>query len=349
MEKGQKLPAPDFCNREGGGKANPIPGMGALGNQYSGRMYYTGSGKEDHVTLVQMMLTDLGYDVGSKGPDGKFGNDTEKAVKEFQKAHEDWGGEKLNVDGLVGPETADALNRAMVEVEGWYDQHQTDKELTVEFALLTVRAEALTSPVSIDVDAVTKAKVIIAGEISGITQAVWSAAWDRPKEPARWGDQRDMILTAPGLSANTPVVFTVMQKCKDKTVKVSEVEAVSTDGSAKAAFGDWFHREQVTSFVQLKEDDPDNFPQVLFRFEVKHGSHHTKSSELLYNDHIEAHLFSGSGDERKELSQTLCTVYSPWGQYESRTDDQGFLKIEELPPGGVSLGIGGQIIHLKPE
>jgi peptidoglycan hydrolase-like protein with peptidoglycan-binding domain len=168
MEKGRKLPAPDFCNKAGAGKANLIPGMGALGNQYSGRMYYTGSGKEDHVTLVQMMLLDLGYDVGSKGADGKFGNDTEKAVKEFQKVHDDWGGEKLNVDGLVGPETSDALNRAMVEIDGWYDRHETEKELTMSFALLTVTMDALKLPVPFDVADTEKGRVVVVGTRGGM-------------------------------------------------------------------------------------------------------------------------------------------------------------------------------------
>lgn len=167
MEKGKKLPAPDFCNKKGGGKANPIYGKGVLGNQFSGRMYYNGSDKEEFVTLVQTMLEDLGYDVGSKGADGKFGNDTEKAVKEFQKRHEDWGGEKLNVDGLVGPETSDALNRAMVGMEGWYIFHQTEKELTGDYALLTATAEALRQPVPLDVDGVEKGRVVITSYMRG--------------------------------------------------------------------------------------------------------------------------------------------------------------------------------------
>lgn len=167
-ERQTKLPAPDFCNKEGAGKANPIYGKGALGNQYTGRMFYTGSSKEAHVTLLQTMLMDLGYDVGAEGADGKFGNDTEKAVRKFQEAHEDWGGEKLNVDGLVGPETADALNRTIVAVEGWYDRHETEKNLTVDFALLTVTHDALKQPVPFDVEDVKEGRVVIVGMRGGI-------------------------------------------------------------------------------------------------------------------------------------------------------------------------------------
>jgi len=129
-------------------------------------MYYTDTGnREAMVKKVQTMLTELGYDVGSGGADGKFGKDTEKAVKAFQQDHEDWNGDALKVDGLVGPETSDALNRAMVGAEGWYDRHQTEKELTVDFALLTARSDSLQQPVSFAVGGVTRGKVVLTGEI----------------------------------------------------------------------------------------------------------------------------------------------------------------------------------------
>jgi len=160
-ESGDKkpLPAPDFCNSWGEG--NPVLGKGALGNSSTGHMYYSDTGnREAMVKKVQTMLSVLGYTVGSAGADGKFGSDTEKAVKKFQEEHEDWGGEKLNVDGLVGPKTADALNRKMVAA-GWYKFHQTETSLTRTFSLLTIQAEALKSPVSLDVNGVKKGKVVI--------------------------------------------------------------------------------------------------------------------------------------------------------------------------------------------
>jgi len=48
------------------------------------------------VLLLQARLLDLGYSVGSNGTDGKFGADTEKAVKAFQKAN------NLPQDGIAG-------------------------------------------------------------------------------------------------------------------------------------------------------------------------------------------------------------------------------------------------------
>ena len=59
--------------------------------------------KGDSVVMLQQKLLSLGYDLGSWGADGSFGNATEKAVKAFQK---DAG---LTVDGVVGSKTWEAL------------------------------------------------------------------------------------------------------------------------------------------------------------------------------------------------------------------------------------------------
>ena len=60
------------------------------------------------VTNLQKILMDLGYDVGSKGADGDFGDRPQAAVTKFQQ---DKGLEKL--DGEVGPETWGALCAAV--------------------------------------------------------------------------------------------------------------------------------------------------------------------------------------------------------------------------------------------
>ena len=63
-----------------------------------------------YVTLAQTELIQRGYDLGSWGADGKFGNATEKAVKQFQQ---DWG---LTVDGVIGPKTWAMLDSTPVKV-----------------------------------------------------------------------------------------------------------------------------------------------------------------------------------------------------------------------------------------
>lgn len=55
------------------------------------------------VKTLQRLLSSLGYDIGSYGADGVFGNDTTNAVKKFQKA------KKLTQDGVVGQNTWNAL------------------------------------------------------------------------------------------------------------------------------------------------------------------------------------------------------------------------------------------------
>ena len=52
---------------------------------------------------LQQRLVELGYSVGKYGVDGYFGNDTKKAVIQFQKA------KHLNPDGIVGQYTYKAL------------------------------------------------------------------------------------------------------------------------------------------------------------------------------------------------------------------------------------------------
>jgi len=127
------LPARDFCNK--GAKKNPITGKGPLGNQYAGRMSYDESDREEQVKGVQKMLLDLGFDIGLMEADGKFGDATEDGVREFQKENVDWECKPLNVDGLVGPRTSDALNREMVG--RWYDTYPTPKEISEDIYCYT--------------------------------------------------------------------------------------------------------------------------------------------------------------------------------------------------------------------
>lgn len=55
---------------------------------------------------VQKKLVALGYNIGSSGADGVFGNDTKNAVIKFQK------NSKIDADGIVGSQTLAKLNEA---------------------------------------------------------------------------------------------------------------------------------------------------------------------------------------------------------------------------------------------
>ena len=62
--------------------------------------------KGEEVVYLQKRLMAIGYSLSPYGADGDFGSTTEKRVKEFQKR------EQLEVDGIVGPATWEALDNA---------------------------------------------------------------------------------------------------------------------------------------------------------------------------------------------------------------------------------------------
>ncbi len=106
-----------------------------------------GDRREKLVKHLQLMLRDLGFDLGASGDnndgvDGIFGDKTRKAVREFQEKNLDVDRNPLKVDGKVGPRTADALNRRMVGL--WYDKYETPKEMTEGKTFITITSEHLT-------------------------------------------------------------------------------------------------------------------------------------------------------------------------------------------------------------
>ncbi len=81
-------------------------GMKLQRGESDGESDLTVSTDPELIADLQRALTRAGYDPGS--PDGTFGQNTEEAVIAFQQAN------GLSPDGIVGPETADALSRAVV-------------------------------------------------------------------------------------------------------------------------------------------------------------------------------------------------------------------------------------------
>lgn len=75
------------------------------------------------VKELQEMLMEYQYSVGRSGADGKFGADTEKAVKQFQTDN------GLKVDGIVGPDTfASLLNNHGA------DHPELDKKTVLDYS-----------------------------------------------------------------------------------------------------------------------------------------------------------------------------------------------------------------------
>ena len=75
----------------------------------------------EDVRKLQEQLVKLGYNVGSKGPDGDFGSKTYAAVIDFQRKH------NLKDDGIVGPLTENAIKEAIKNME----QNTTTPEVKV--------------------------------------------------------------------------------------------------------------------------------------------------------------------------------------------------------------------------
>ncbi|MFC3523118.1 peptidoglycan-binding protein [Marinococcus halophilus] len=65
--------------------------------------------KGPSVARMQQMLLDAGEKLPLYGTDGDFGEETENAVRSFQKS------QNLTVDGIVGPNTWEALEGAAVK------------------------------------------------------------------------------------------------------------------------------------------------------------------------------------------------------------------------------------------
>ena len=86
---------------------NPTPDAMMLGD----RILKNGCTGED-VKQLQSYLIQLGYDCGSWGADGDFGDCTEQAVEEFQQDY------ACQVDGEAGPETIKALYTALGDSDG---------------------------------------------------------------------------------------------------------------------------------------------------------------------------------------------------------------------------------------
>ena len=120
---------------------------------------------------------------------------------------------------------------------------------------------------------------------------------------------------------------------------IGQVQVVSTDDGATAPWSDWYQPGRATYNVTLNADGSDStlrFPPVIFHFTaVTVGQSTPEAAPLAYFDTIDIALtYNGTTDP---LQQRLGTLHSPWGTVSGQTDDKGSFKMDQLPPGGVSL------------
>lgn len=149
----EQLDPPKLCNKFN--PPNPILADGPL---------VKNDGRDDLVRIAQKMLDHLGHDLGTSGEkhngvDGAFGAGTEREVKDFQSKNKDWADQPLAVDAKIGPETSDALNRAMVG--RWYDFYVTPKVLSGDTLLVTATKEGAMKGIPIgDMTGIRKIKLV---------------------------------------------------------------------------------------------------------------------------------------------------------------------------------------------
>lgn len=112
----------------GGNAPTPVPSpIPAPKPSINNNVLSIGDTGED-VRKLQEQLVKLGYNVGSKGPDGDFGSKTYAAVIDFQRKY------NLEDDGIVGPLTENAIKEAVEKMnEDIITTPQDDKENNKEF------------------------------------------------------------------------------------------------------------------------------------------------------------------------------------------------------------------------
>ncbi|OLD04526.1 hypothetical protein AUG19_00245 [archaeon 13_1_20CM_2_54_9] len=144
-----------------------------------------GAENEDHdiIKHLQQMLLVVGYerklgDTGDdqNGVDGIYGKLTREAVVDFQKKNEDWEGNSLKDDGLVGPRTADALNHELIGI--WYGEYHTPIELVEKTHLLSATRPALEQGVTLQFKKAEKVKVVLS---TGPTEQIITLLDDQDK------------------------------------------------------------------------------------------------------------------------------------------------------------------------
>lgn len=92
---------PDTTRTASGAKSDETSASSGLIRRGDGML-----GKPDStVQQLQQQLADLGYELGDGGVDGKFGEDTEAAIRLLQRRY------GLRVDGVVGPQTRSLIER----------------------------------------------------------------------------------------------------------------------------------------------------------------------------------------------------------------------------------------------
>lgn len=158
----------------------------------------------EDVRKLQEQLVKLGYNVGSKGPDGDFGSKTYAAVIDFQRKH------NLKDDGIVGPLTENAIKEDIKNMEQNViipEEEEVKLEEGMEVALLNgavfTNGKSVASWMfnkklyvrKVNGDNIT-ISTVKSGAVSGIVDKKWLKAWDNALVAAPGFDEYVVTITA---------------------------------------------------------------------------------------------------------------------------------------------------------
>lgn len=158
----------------------------------------------EDVRELQEWLVKLGYNVGSKGPDGDFGSKTYAAVIDFQRKH------NLKDDGIVGPLTENAIKEAIDMMDENViipEKEELKLEEGMEVALLNgavfTNGKSIASWMfnkKLYVRKVNENNITIStvksGAVSGIVDKKWLKVWDEALEAAPGFNSYIVMITA---------------------------------------------------------------------------------------------------------------------------------------------------------
>lgn len=145
----------------------------------------------EDVRELQEWLVKLGYNVGSKGPDGDFGSKTYAAVIDFQRKH------NLKDDGIVGPLTENAIKEAVNKMSQNVIIPEEDLKLEIGMEVALLNGAVFTNGKSIAswmfgkklfVRKINGNDITIStvktGAVSGIVNKQWLKEWNSELEAA---------------------------------------------------------------------------------------------------------------------------------------------------------------------
>lgn len=163
----------------------------------------------------------------------------------------------------------------------------------------------------------------------------WTAFWENPATPAIAGTTRDMLVSTDGLPDGTPLSFQLELKAGENTYTVGDPQVANAVAqNARKTNELWFDDGLAVSRVDVSAQI--GFPLVQFRFVAEGACRRVESPWLDYCDRL--HLrFLHRHQRNRRLANTDYVCFSPWGVLRGKTNIEGDVVLDQLPPGGALL------------